>query len=86
MWRIVGARHHGAGIRGKGRVRAVHLGLRRDVYGGEVGMSDRGKRINGAGHQAEATVKRAQPFGKDDKAARESQRRASAYGRARGNA
>lgn len=49
-------------------------------------MSDKGKRVNASGHQAEATVKRAQPFGKDDKAARESQRRASAYGRARGNA
>ena len=49
-------------------------------------MSDKGKRVNASGHQAEATVKRAQPFGKDDKAARESQRRASAYRRARGNA
>ena len=49
-------------------------------------MSDKGRRINASVHQAEATVKRAKPFGRDDKAARESQRRASAYGRARGNA
>lgn len=49
-------------------------------------MSDKGKRVNASGHQAEATVKQARPFGKDDRAARESQRRTSAYGRARGNA
>ncbi|NHM15259.1 hypothetical protein GMI69_01025 [Eggerthellaceae bacterium zg-887] len=49
-------------------------------------MSDKGKRVNASGHQTEATVKRARPFGKDDKAARESQRRASTYGRARGSA
>lgn len=49
-------------------------------------MSDKSKRVKASGHQAEATVKRAQPFGRDDRAARESQRRASAYGRARGNA
>lgn len=49
-------------------------------------MSDKGKSVNASGHQAEAMVKRARPFGKDDKAARESQRRASAYERARGNA
>ncbi|ERL10221.1 hypothetical protein J2S71_001102 [Olsenella profusa DSM 13989] len=49
-------------------------------------MSDKGKRVNASGHVAEATLKRARPFGKDDRAARESQRRASAYGRARGNA
>ena len=35
-------------------------------------MSDKGKRVNASGHQAEATVKRARPFGKDDRAARES--------------
>lgn len=29
-------------------------------------MSDKGKRVNASGHQAEATVKRARPFGKDD--------------------
>ena len=33
-------------------------------------MSDKGKRVNASGHQAEATVKRARPFGKDDKATR----------------
>lgn len=49
-------------------------------------MSDKGKRVNASGHQAEPVVKRAKPFGKDDKAARESQRRAPAYGRTRGNA
>lgn len=49
-------------------------------------MSDKGRRVNGAGRTPEPVVKRARPFGRDDKAARESQRRASAYGRARGNA
>ena len=49
-------------------------------------MSAKTRRTNAAGHQPEPVVKRAKPFGKDDKAARESQRRASAYGRARGNA
>nr|DAU07586.1 MAG TPA: hypothetical protein [Caudoviricetes sp.] len=49
-------------------------------------MSDKGKRINASGRQVEPVVKRAKPFGRDDRAARESQRRASAYGRARGNA
>ena len=48
-------------------------------------MADKGKRVNVSGKLAEATVKRARPFGRDDKAARDSQRRASAYGRARGN-
>ena len=33
-------------------------------------MSDKGRRVNASGHQAEATVKRARPFGRDDKAAR----------------
>ena len=47
-------------------------------------MSDKGKRVNADGHVIEATVKRARPFGRDDRA-RESQRRATAYGRARGN-
>lgn len=49
-------------------------------------MSDKTRRVNNAGCTSEPVVKRAKPFGKDDKAARESQRRASAYGRARGNA
>lgn len=33
----------------------------------------------------ETLIRRTRAFGNDDKAARESQRRASAYGRARGN-
>ena len=37
------------------------------------------------GKPVEALVRRTRAFGKDDKAARDSQRRASAYGRARGN-
>ena len=49
-------------------------------------MSDKTKRVNADGRMTEATVKRAQPFGKEDKAARDTQRRANAYGRARGNA
>jgi len=39
-----------------------------------------------AGKRVETLVRRTRAFGNDDKAARESQRRASAYGRARGNA
>lgn len=37
------------------------------------------------GRRIESLVRRTRAFGNDDKAARESQRRASAYGRARGN-
>ena len=37
------------------------------------------------GRRVESLVRRTRAFGNDDKAARESQRRASAYGRARGN-
>lgn len=37
------------------------------------------------GKPVEALVRRTRAFGNDDKAARESQRRTSAYGRARGN-
>ena len=37
------------------------------------------------GKRLETLVRRTRAFGNDDKAARESQRRASAYGRARGN-
>ncbi len=48
-------------------------------------MSEKTRRINAAGHQPEPVIKRAKPFGRDDRAARESKRRASAYGRARGN-
>ena len=49
-------------------------------------MSDKTRRVNSAGRTPEPVVKRAKPFGKDDRAGRESQRRASSYGRARGNA
>lgn len=49
-------------------------------------MSDKTRRVNNAGRTPEPVVKRAKPFGKDDRAACESQRRVSAYGRARGNA
>ena len=49
-------------------------------------MSDKTRRVNNAGRTPEPVIKHAKPFGRDDKAARESQRRASAYGRARGNA
>lgn len=38
-----------------------------------------------AGKPVDAPVRHTRAFGSDDKAARESQRRASAYGRARGN-
>jgi len=48
-------------------------------------MSEKTRRINAAGHQPEPVIKRAKPFGRDDRAALESKRRASAYGRARGN-
>lgn len=49
-------------------------------------MSDKTRRVNNAGRTPEPIVKLAKLFGKDDRAARESQRRASSYGRARGNA
>ena len=48
-------------------------------------MADKRRRVSAAGRAAEPTVKRALPYGRDDRAARESRRRASAYGRARGN-
>lgn len=43
------------------------------------------KPAKAGGKPVEALVRRTRAFGNDDKAARESQRRASAYGRARGN-
>ena len=43
------------------------------------------KPAKSGGKPVEALVRRTRAFGNDDKAARESQRRASAYGRARGN-
>ena len=49
-------------------------------------MSEKTRHINAAGHQPEPVLQRAQPVGRADRAARESKRRASAYGRARGNA
>ncbi len=49
-------------------------------------MSDKTRRVNNAGRTPEPIVKLAKLFGKDDRAARESQHRASSYGRARGNA
>lgn len=49
-------------------------------------MSDKTRRVNESGRKAEPVVKRERPFGRDDKAARESRRRAAAWGRARGNA
>lgn len=48
-------------------------------------MSDKRKRINNAGRTPEPVVKRPLPFG-GEHAARESQRKATAHGRARGNA
>ncbi len=49
-------------------------------------MSDKTRRVNNAGRTPEPIVKLAKLFGKDDRAPRESQRRASSYGRARDNA
>lgn len=49
-------------------------------------MSDKARRMSGGGRKAEPVVKRERPFGRNDRAARESRRRAAAYGRARGNA
>lgn len=48
-------------------------------------MSDKRKRTNNAGRTPESVVRREKPFGADDHAARASQRRATSYGRARGN-
>ena len=47
---------------------------------------DKVKRVNASGRQPEPVVRREQPRVRDDKAALESQRRAVAYGRARGQA
>ncbi|MBP3886006.1 MAG: hypothetical protein J6D54_13855 [Olsenella sp.] len=47
---------------------------------------DKRKRVNNAGRTPEPVARRGRPFGRDDRAARESQRRAATYGRARGNA
>ncbi len=49
-------------------------------------MRDKDRRAGADGRRAEATVKRVRPYPRDDRAARESQRRATAYGRARGSA
>ena len=49
-------------------------------------MTKRDYRQARHGGRVEALVRRTRAFGNDDKAARESHRRASAYGRARGNA
>ena len=50
-------------------------------------MSEKGyKHVKGAGKQVEALVRRNRAFGEYDKSAKEAQRRAAAYGRARGNA
>ena len=49
-------------------------------------MMDKEKRVNASGREAEPVVRREQPRRQDDKAALESQRRAVAYGRARGRA
>ena len=44
------------------------------------------RQAKAVGKAAAAPVRRVRAFGGDDEAARKSQRRASAYGRARGNA
>ena len=57
------------------------------VDDGEVGMSEKEYRhVKAAGKQVEALVRRNRAFGEYDKSAKEAQRRAAAYGRARGNA
>ena len=48
-------------------------------------MTKRDYRAAKPDRRVESLVRRTRAFGNDDKAARESQRRASAYGRARGN-
>lgn len=62
------------------------MGLQGDVYGGKGALMDKRRRVNASGRTSEPVVKREQPRAKDDKAALESQRRAIAYGRARGQA
>ena len=50
-------------------------------------MTNRGYRqVKAEGKRVESLTRRTRAFGNDDEAARKSQRRASAYGRARGNA
>ena len=57
------------------------------VNGCEGDMSEKEyRRAKGAGKQVEALVRRNRAFGEYDKTAKEAQRRAAAYGRARGNA
>ena len=58
--------------------------LQSDVHGDEGALMDKRKRVNASGRTPEPVVRREQPRAKDDKAALESQRRAIAYGRARG--
>ena len=61
--------------------------VRGHVDGCEGDMSEKGyKHVKGAGKQVEALVRRNRAFGEYDKSAKEAQRRAAAYGRARGNA
>lgn len=49
-------------------------------------MTKRDYRQPKAGKRVETQARRTRAFGNDERAARDSQRRASAYGRARGNA
>lgn len=65
--------------------------VRRGSYGGEVAVSDKSRRVNNAGREPEPVVRREIPWTdgsragrRDDSVARESQRRSTAYGRARG--
>ena len=44
------------------------------------------RRVKAAGRQVESAVRRERAFGEYDRTAKEAQRRAAAYGRARGNA
>ena len=61
------------------------MAVRGDGYGGEVGMKHAKARQVERARRVEGEIRRTRALGDYDKTARESQRRAAAYGRARGN-
>lgn len=90
-WRVCGLDTTAPSPQGAGRVRSVRVEVRRDADGGEVAVTDKTRRVNNAGKTPEPIVRREIPWRdgrharRDGATARESQRRASSYGRARGH-
>lgn len=87
-----GCRHHGTRVQGTRLKRAVRVGVRHGVHGGEVAVSDkaddkwRGNRDNELRKLAESMAQKPKRDSAIDEMSLESRRRAIAYGRARGNA